>query len=148
MSDSFFEKMNQKINATRADQANSADQIAMARAFSAEQIANAIPVAQAYADQLTLQKIKVLMIPQDRSISFSLYWADGTDHGFWLVIDEPTGNLQFKYHTTESVDRRRSESTGMDLYSRGTWKPEIFVETLEREIEDFIEKSKEHGGLA
>jgi len=148
MSNSFFEKINQKISDTRADQSNAAAQIATARAYSAEQIANAIPVAKAYADQLALQKIKVLMIPQEQSISFSMYWADGTDHGFWLVIDEPTGKLQFKYHTTDAVDLRRSNSTGMDLYSRANWTQDIFVETLEREIEDFIDQSKAHGGLA
>ncbi len=148
MSDEFFEKLNQKINAVRADQTNAADQLAMARAYSVQQIAHASTVAQAYAEQLKNQNIKVLLIPQEQSLSFSMYWPDGTDHGFWLVIEKTTGKLQFKYHTTDCTDRRRSEGTGMDLYGSADWKPEIFVDTLEREIEDFIEKSKEHGGLA
>ncbi|GEM_PF-5128746 len=147
VSDNFFSKLDQQLDAAKSEEMAVADRKAADRAFSEKAIAELRPVATEYAAKLRERGIST-RVSGSGVLEFEMRWADGGTHGLMICPDLDTGRLKIVRKSTDHTDGRRFSSSDWQTYGEDTWKPSTFESALESVINDYMSFAKHHGGIA
>ncbi|CAH5397578.1 hypothetical protein [Serratia marcescens] len=144
---SFFNNVDKKIAEKQQEQKKEKTRLDEERAFLSQIVESLVPKVEFYKEGLLERGIYAELSSSSRYICFKMKYKDGGRHD--LLLSETQrfdGGITM---TTESTndDGRTYTSTDGSSYKSNNWDNDIFIQKLEKHINDYLFYAERHGGL-
>ena len=142
--DDFFAKVDAKLQ--KGSQANTAVSTTAAknRQFLEQVISRLSPTVDTYVSKLKKRGINVEIDQYPTEIRIKLRYKSGDYQG--LSIGEDVKSNRIGLRTLFREDRKSYISSDT-TYDQSNWEDSIFMDSLQRLIEDFVSSANKHGGI-
>ena len=144
---SFFNNVDKKIAEKQQEQKEEKTRLDEERAFLSQLVESLLPKVEFYKDGLLERGVHAELSSSPRHICFKMKYKDGGRHD--LLLSETQrfdGRITM---TTESTsdDGRTFTSIDGSSYESSQWNNDIFIQKLEKHINDYLFYAERHGGL-
>ena len=141
--DDFFTKIDAQLK--KGSEANAAATTAAKnRKFLEQVIARLSPTVNTYVSKLKKRGINVEIDQYPAEIRIKLRYKSGDYQG--LSIEEDVKSNRIGLRTLFREDRKSYISSDT-TYDQSNWEDSIFMDSLQRLIEDFVSSANKHGGI-
>jgi hypothetical protein len=143
--DEFFSKVDSKLLKTAVETSETEKVNAENREFLEEVIVRLNPIAESYEAKLKERNIRTEVKSYPGGISFGLKYKDGGHRTLTIGGYQESNRIEFKTHFTND-DGKNYVSTSGKTYQKSDWQDLIYVEELQKCIDEFLYYQNRHGG--
>jgi hypothetical protein len=142
--DDFFTKIDAQLKKDSGLNVDAATTAAKNRQFLEQVIARLNPTVSTYVSKLKKRGINVEIDQYPTEIRIRLRYKSGDYQGLSIGEDVKSNRIELR---TLFREDRKSYISSDTTYDQSNWEDSIFMDSLQRLIEDFVSSANKHGGI-
>ena len=142
--DDFFTKIDAQLKKDSEANAAAATTAAENRQFLEQVIARLNPTVNAYVSKLKKRGINVEIDQYPAEIRIRLRYKSGDYQGLSIGEDVKSNRIELR---TLFREDKKSYISSDTTYDQSSWEDSIFINGLQKLIEDFVSDANKHGGI-
>jgi len=142
--DNFFTKIDAQLKKESETNAATATTAAKNRQFLEKVITRLNPTVNTYISKLKKRGINVEIDQYPTEIRIKLRYKSGDFQGLSIGEDVKSNRIELR---TLFREDRKSYISSDTTYDQSNWEDSIFIDGLQKLIEDFVSDADKHGGI-